>query len=45
MPWHRVIARLAEKHVAPQTKAAVTELLGPGESIANASAGADDSRR
>jgi hypothetical protein len=42
---HRVISRLAEKHMTPQAKAAVAELLEPGESIADASLWADEHRR
>ncbi len=38
---HRVIARLAEKHMTPHAKAAVAGLLEPGESIADASLWAD----
>ncbi len=41
---HRVIARLAEKHMTPQAKAAVAGLLEPGESIADASLWADRNR-
>ncbi len=41
---HRVIARLAEKHMTPQAKAAVAALLEPGESIADASLRADWNR-
>ena len=41
---HRVIARLAEKHMTPQAKAAVAELLEPGESLADASLWADEHR-
>jgi hypothetical protein len=42
---HRVIARLTDKHLTPEAKAAVAELLGPGESLADASTWADDYRR
>jgi len=42
---HRVIARLAEKHMTPEAKAAVAALLEPGESLADASTWADDYRR
>jgi hypothetical protein len=41
---HRVIARLAERHLAPQAKAAIVELLEPGESLADASLWADENR-
>jgi len=41
---HRVIARLAEKHLTPEAKAAVAALLEPGESIADASLWADEHR-
>jgi hypothetical protein len=34
---HRVISRLAEKHMTPQAKAAVAALLEPGESLGDAS--------
>jgi hypothetical protein len=33
---HRVIARLAEPHISPEAKAAIAELLEPGESLADA---------
>jgi nuclease S1 len=42
---HRVIARLAEKQLTPSAKAAVVELLMPGESLADASTWADEHRR
>jgi hypothetical protein len=42
---HRVISRLAEKNLTPATKAAIAELLEPGESIADASLWADENRR
>jgi nuclease S1 len=42
---HRVIARLAEKQLTPNAKAAVVELLMPGESLADASTWADEHRR
>ncbi|MGO9920743.1 MAG: S1/P1 nuclease [Isosphaeraceae bacterium] len=42
---HRVIARLAEKHMTPEAKAAVAALLEPGESMADASLWADENRR
>ena len=41
---HRVISRLAEKHLTPKAKAAIAELLEPGESLADASTWADDVR-
>jgi len=41
---HRVIARLAEKHMTPEAKAAVAALLEPGETIADASVWADRHR-
>jgi hypothetical protein len=42
---HRVIARLAEKQLTPQAKAAIVKLLAPGESLADASLWADEHRR
>jgi hypothetical protein len=42
---HRVISRIAEKHLTPQAKAAVAALLEPGESLADASLWADENRR
>jgi len=39
---HRVISRLAERHLTPQAKAAIAELLEPGESLADASLWADE---
>jgi hypothetical protein len=42
---HRVISRLAEKQMTPAAKAAVAELLEPGESLANGSLWADEHRR
>jgi nuclease S1 len=42
---HRLAGRLAERHLTPQAKAAVIELLEPGESIADASTWADEHRR
>jgi nuclease S1 len=39
---HRVIARLAERHLTPATKAALSALLEPGESLADASVWADE---
>jgi hypothetical protein len=41
---HRVIARLAEKHMTPEAMAAVAALLEPGESMADASLWADKVR-
>ena len=41
---HRVISRLAEKHMTPEAKAAVAALLEPGESLADASLWADQNR-
>jgi hypothetical protein len=34
---HRVIARLAERHLTPSARAGIAELLKPGESLADAS--------
>ena len=42
---HRVIAQLAERHLSPAAKAAIAELLEPGESLADASTWADDHRQ
>jgi nuclease S1 len=42
---HRVISRLAEKHMTPAAKAGVAALLEPGESLADASLWADEHRR
>jgi nuclease S1 len=42
---HRVIARLADKQLTSQAKAAIVELLAPGESLADASTWADEHRR
>ena len=42
---HRVIAKLAERHLTPATKAAIAELLEPGESLADCSTWADEHRR
>jgi hypothetical protein len=42
---HRVISRLAERHLTPQAKAAIAELLESGESVADASLWADENRR
>ena len=41
---HRVISRIAEKQLTPQAKAAIAELLEPGESLADASTWADEVR-
>jgi nuclease S1 len=41
---HRVISRLAEKHMTPASKACVAALLEPGESLADASLWADQNR-
>jgi hypothetical protein len=41
---HRVISRIAEKQLTPKAKAAITELLVPGESLADASLWADENR-
>jgi hypothetical protein len=41
---HRVIARLAERHMTPEAKAAVAALLESGESMADASLWADENR-
>ena len=41
---HRVISRIAEKQLTPTAKAAIAELLEPGESLANASTWADEVR-
>jgi hypothetical protein len=38
---HRVIARLAEKHMTPEAKNGAAALLGSGESMADASLWAD----
>jgi hypothetical protein len=42
---HRVIARLAERHLSRAAKAAIAELLEPGESLADCSTWADEHRR
>ncbi len=42
---HRVISRLADKHMVPTAKAGVAALLEPGESLADASTWADEHRR
>src|SRR4029077_12057781 len=41
---HRVISQLAERHLTPQAKAVIAELLEPGESLADASLWADEHR-
>ena len=41
---HRVISRIAEKQLTPAAKAAIAELLEPGESLADASTWADEVR-
>jgi nuclease S1 len=41
---HRVISRLAEKELTPPAKAAIADLLEPGESLADASTWADEIR-
>ena len=41
---HRVISRLAEKELTPKAKAAIADLLQPGESLADASLWADENR-
>src|SRR5215469_1292637 len=42
---HRLAGRLAERHLTPEARAAVKELLKPGESMADASTWADGQRR
>ena len=42
---HRLTGRLAEEHLTPKARAAVAELLEPGESMAEASTWADEHRR
>jgi hypothetical protein len=42
---HRAIAKLAERHLSPAAKAAIAELLEPGESLADCSTWADEHRR
>src|ERR1700728_3415642 len=42
---HRLAGRLAEKHLTPKAKAAVAELLEPGETAPPASTWADEHRR
>ena len=41
---HRVISRLAEKHLTAKASDAIAELLEPDESIADASTWADENR-
>jgi nuclease S1 len=41
---HRVISRIAEMDLTPKAKAAIAELLEPGESLADASLWADENR-
>jgi hypothetical protein len=41
---HRVIAKLAERHLTDQIKAEIKALLEPGESLADASTWADEVR-
>ena len=42
---HRVISRLAERHLTDQAKAEIKALLKPGESLADCSTWADEHRR
>ncbi len=42
---HRVIAKLAERHLTDEAKAGIKALLEPGESLADASTWADEHRR
>jgi hypothetical protein len=42
---HRVISRLAERHLSSNAQVGVAELLEPGESLADASTWADEHRR
>ncbi len=42
---HRVIAKLAERHLTDQARAELKALLEPGESLADASTWADEHRR
>jgi nuclease S1 len=42
---HRVIGRLAERHLSESARAGLVELLEPGESLADASTWADEHRR
>jgi hypothetical protein len=41
---HRVISRIAEKHLTPKTREAVKALLPEGETLADASTWADEYR-
>jgi nuclease S1 len=41
---HRVISRIAENNLNPKAKAAIAELLEPGESLGDASTWADENR-
>jgi S1/P1 Nuclease len=41
---HRVISRIAEQNLTPKAKAAIAELLEPGENLADASTWADENR-
>ena len=41
---HRVCSGIAEKRLTPKAKAAIAELLEPGESLADASLWADENR-
>ena len=42
---HRVIAKLAERHLSDRAKAEIKALLEPGESLADCSTWADENRR
>src|SRR5271170_7893171 len=42
---HRVISRLAKKHMTEKARDALAELLEPNETIADASLWADENRR
>ncbi len=42
---HRVISKLSERHLTPAARAGITELLEPGESLADCSTWADEHRR
>jgi hypothetical protein len=42
---HRLTGRLAERNLGPRARAAVAELLEPGETLADASTWADEHRR
>ena len=41
---HRVISRIAEKHLSPTAKNSIKELLAEGETLADASTWADEYR-